>query len=88
MRKWKIPLLIVITVVLLAVCAILPAIAAAVQDKGIFNSSGFGEIESLKLDFSDMEVTPLLQKLALLRDGSFYTVSPNKTRIRQSEIDQ
>lgn len=88
MKKLKIPVLILITIVLLAVGATLPAIAAAVQDQTIVNHSSFGDMESLKLDFSDPEVTPLLQKLALLRDGSFYTVSPDKTKIRQSEVEQ
>lgn len=88
MRKLKIPVLILITIALLAVGATLPAIAAAVQDQTIVNHSGFGDMESLKLDFSDPEVTPLLQKLALLRDGSFYSVSPDKTKIRQSEVEQ
>lgn len=88
MRKLKIPVLILITIALLAVGATLPAIAAAVQDQTIVNHSSFGDMESLKLDFSDPEVTPLLQKLALLRDGSFYTVSPDKTKIRQSEVEQ
>lgn len=88
MRKLKIPVLILITIALLAVGATLPAIAAAVQDQTIVNHSSFGDMESLKLDFSDPEVTPLLQKLALIRDGSFYTVSPSKTRIRQSGIEQ
>lgn len=88
MKKLKIPVLILITIALLAVGATLPAIAAAVQDQTIVNHSSFGDMESLKLDFSDPEVTPLLQKLALLRDGSFYTVSPDKTKIRQSEVEQ
>lgn len=88
MRKLKIPVLILITIALLAVGASLPAIAAAVQDQTIVNHSSFGDMESLKLDFSDPEVTPLLQKLALIRDGSFYTVSPSKTKIRQSGIEQ
>lgn len=88
MRKLKIPVLILITIALLAVGATLPAIAAAVQDQTIVNHSSFGDMESLKLDFSDPEVTPLLQKLALLRDGSFYSVSPDKTKIRQSEVEQ
>lgn len=88
MRKLKIPVLILITIALLAVGATLPAIAAAVQDQTIVNHSSFGDMESLKLDFSDPGATPLLQKLTLIRDGSFYTVSPSKTRIRQSEIEQ
>ena len=88
MRKLKIPVLILITIALLAVGATLPAIAAAVQDQTIVNHSSFGDMESLKLDFSDPEVTPLLQKLALIRDGSFYTVSPDKTKTRQSEVEQ
>ena len=88
MRKWNIPVLILITIALLVVGATLPAIAAAVQDQTIVNHSSFGDMESLKLDFLDPEVTPLLQKLALLRDGSFYTVSPDKTKIRQSEVEQ
>lgn len=88
MRKLKIPVLILITIALLAVGVTLPAIAAAVQDQTIVNHSSFGDMESLKLDFSDPEVTPLLQKLALIRDGSFYTVLPSKTKIRQSGIEQ
>lgn len=88
MRKLKIPVLILITIALLAVGATLPAIAAAVQDQTIVNHSSFGDMESLKLDYSDPEVIPLLQKLALIRDGSFYTVSPDKTKIRQSEVEQ
>lgn len=88
MRKLKIPLLILMTIALHIVGAALPAIASALQDQTIVNRSGFGEMESLKLDFSDPEAAPLLQKLALLRDGSFYTVSPSKTRIRQSEVEQ
>ena len=88
MRKLKIPLLILMTIALLIVGAALPAIASALQDQTIVNRSGFGEMESLKLDFSDPEAAPLLQKLALLRDGRFYTVSPSKTRIRQSEIEE
>ena len=91
MRKLKIPVLILITIALLIVGATLPAIASALQDQAVVNRSGFGEMESLKLDFSDPEVapvTPLLQKLALLRDGSFYTVSPSKTKIAQSDIEQ
>lgn len=88
MRKLKIPVLVLITIALLIVGASLPAIAAAVQDQTIVNHSSFGDMEALKLDFSDPEATPLLQKLALLRDGSFYTVSPSKTRIRQSGIEQ
>lgn len=88
MRKLKIPVLILITIALLAVGATLPAIAAAVQDQAVVNHSSFGDMESLKLDFSDPGATPLLQKLTLIRDGSFYTVSPSKTRIRQSEIEQ
>lgn len=88
MRKLKIPVLILITIALLAVGATLPAIAAAVQDQAIVNHSSFGDMESLKLDFSDPGATLLLQKLTLIRDGSFYTVSPSKTRIRQSEIEQ
>lgn len=88
MRKLKIPVLVLITIALLIVGASLPAIAAAVQDQTIVNHSGFGEMESLELDFSDPEVAPLLQKLALIRDGNFYTVSPSKTNIGQSGIEQ
>lgn len=89
MRKLKIPVLVLITIALLVVGASLPAIAAAVQDQTVVNHAAFGEMESLKLDFSGTEsVAPLLQKLALVRDGSFYTVSPSKTNIGQSEIEQ
>ena len=88
MRKQKIPLLVLLTIALLIAGANLPALAAAIQDKAIVNHADFGEMESLKLDFSDSEVAPLLQKLALLRDGSFYTVSPSKTRIQHSEIEE
>lgn len=88
MGRLKIPVLILLTLVLLTVGAALPAIAAAVQDRTTVNHSGFGEIESLKLEFSRPESTDsLLGKLALIRDGSFYTVSPSKTRIRQSQIE-
>lgn len=89
MGKWKIPLLVLITLVLLGAGASLPKIAAAMQDRTNINQSGFGETESLELSFSDIQADrPLLEKLALIRDGVFYAVSPDKTRISLDEIDQ
>lgn len=88
MRKLKTPLLILFTVMILVACASLPAIAASVQDSATVNYSGYSDMESLKLDFSgERGRMPLLGKLALIRDGNFYTVSPSATVIRQSEIE-
>lgn len=89
MMKLKVPLLILLTMILLFIGASLPQIAAAVQDSATVNNSGYSEMESLKLDFSqERQWMPILGKLALIRDGSFYTVSPSETVIRQSEIEQ
>lgn len=89
MNKLKILLLILLTVALLVACASLPTIAAALQDTATVNHSGYSDMQSLKLDFSkNRQLLPILGKLALIRDGSFYTISPNETVIRQSGIKQ
>lgn len=89
MKKWKIPLLILITVVLLVVGAFLPDIASAGQDHVHVAQVGFSEIESLKLDFSNSQsMGALLKKLTLVRDGSFYSVSSSKTKLPREKMEQ
>lgn len=88
MRKLKTAIYLLLTAALLTVHAYLPQIAASTQDASSAEP-GFSDIRPVKLVFSDPEATgSLLGKLALLRDGSFYTVSPSKTNIPQSDIEQ
>ena len=89
MGKLKIPALTLLTLALLILGAFLPDIAAAGQDRGITDHSGFSDMESIKLELSDpASVEALLQKLALVRSGGFYVLSPSKTRIGQSGIEK
>ena len=89
MEKLKIPALTLLTLALLIIGAFLPDIAAVGQDRVIADRSGFGDMESIKLELSNPEsVEALLQKLTLVRDGDFYIVSPGKTRIGQGGIEQ
>lgn len=87
MTKLKVPLLILFTMILLIIGASLPQIAAAVQDSATVNNSGYSEMESLKLDFSqERQWMPILGKLALIRDGSFYGISTEETVMSEDEV--
>lgn len=94
MRKLKILLLILFTIALLVAGANLPGIMATVQDGTTVNHSGFSEMDSISLDFSGSDTSgsdttgSLLEKLALIRDGSFYDVSPGNTTISQGDIEE
>ena len=94
MRKLKILLLILLTVALLIAGANLPRIIAAVQDGNMVNHFSFGEMDSISLDFSEPDAgepetsSSLLEKLALIRDGSFYDIPPDNYTISQSDIEE
>lgn len=88
MRNMKTLSLILLTVALLIGFAYLPGITAAAQDAS-FSGVGFHAIRQVELVISQPEAAgDILGKMALLRNGSFYTVSPSKTNIAQSEIEQ
>lgn len=88
MKKWKIPLLVLITLVLLLVCASLPEIAAVIQDGVGMDTFGFSHMQTIKLDFSgEQRPESILGKLALIRDGNFYTISPRETTISHNDIE-
>lgn len=89
MKKLKIPLLILLTIMLLIAGAALPTIVAAVQDSATVNKSGYSDIQSVELVFSDSNnAGSLLGKLALIRDGTSYMVSPSETVISLGQIEQ
>lgn len=67
MRKLKIPLLILLTIVLLIAGASLPTIVAAVQDRVTVDHSGFGDMPSIELTLSrDKDSMDAAEKLLLL----------------------
>jgi len=86
LKNWKTWLLVLVTVALLLLCAALPVIAASIQDSATVDQYGYSDMESLELDFTTS--MSLLGKLALIRDGTYYAVSPTETVIRQSGIEQ
>lgn len=89
MKKWKIPLLILMTLALLAVFAALPVIAASVQDSATVNSSGFRQMQSLKLDFSQKKETlPMLAKLAMLGNMETIDIDPSQASMTEEEVFQ
>lgn len=88
MRHFKTFVLLLLATALLIGFAYLPVITATTQDAAS-SGAGFRDIRPVELVISQPEAAgDVLGKLALLRDGSFYTVSPSKTNIAQSDIEQ
>ena len=89
MRKLKIPLLILLTIMLLIVGAALPAIAASVQDSATVNNSGFSDMQSVKLDLSEeKETIPMMGKLALINNMGTVNIDPSQASMTEDEVFQ
>lgn len=88
MQKWKKITILLLTVIFLVVFASLPEIAAVMQDAAAADEIGFSAMPTVTLDFSgERQPVSILSKLALIRDGNFYTISPRETIISQGEIE-
>ena len=89
MTKLKTLLSLLLTLGLLAVCALLPGIVAAVQDHAAENNAGYSSIRSVSLELSEeREVQQILGRLALIRDGSFYNVAAANASMTQEEVQE
>lgn len=84
MQKSKAPILLLITVLLLALTASLPRIVALVQDGATLAHPQYTEMGSLTLDFSEKrQETPMIEKLAML--GSMKTVAIDPVQASMTE---
>lgn len=87
MRNFKTSLLIVLTVLALAACAALPAIAAAVQDSATVNHWGHSGMKSMELDLNQQRGTiPMMGKLALLGNMETINIDPSQASMTQEEV--
>lgn len=87
MKKSKTKFLILVTGLILLLCAVLPAIAAAVQDRLSVNRSGFSEMQTVKLDLRGEETSmPILGKLALLSHMEIIGLAPSQMSMTEEEV--
>lgn len=89
MRNSKISFLILLTILILAAFAALPVIAASVQDNTTVNSSGYHEMESMKLDLNEeKETLPMMGKLALLGHMEWVNIDSSQASMTENEVFQ
>lgn len=89
MRKLKIPLLILLTMVTLIACASLPAIAASVQDSATVNHSGYSQMKSMELELTEeKETLPMMGKLALLGHMESVNIDSSQASMTENEVFQ
>jgi len=87
MRNFKTSLLILLTVLALAACAALPAIAAAVQDSATVHHLGHSQMKSMELDVNKHRQTiPTMGKLALLSNMESIGIDPDQASMTQEEV--
>lgn len=86
MKKWKIPLVLLLTLALLIAGAILPGIVAAVQDSTTVNQPGLGTIPSIELELTRVQTScPVLGTLAMIREGQFYSIAESNAAMSTDE---
>lgn len=89
MRNFKTSRLILLTILILAAFASLPTIAASVQDCTIVNSSGYRQMQFLKLDLSEEKKTiPMIGKLALISNMENILIDPSQASMTEDEVFQ
>lgn len=88
MNQWKTIIALLLTLGVLAAGAMLPGVAAAVQDSAGANNSGSRAILPVTLELSagEPEAQLLLGGLALVRDGSLYKVDESTAAMAEAEV--
>ena len=86
MRNFKISLLILLTILLLAGFAALPVIAASLQDNRVVNQAGYQQIQTIKLDYgNEKETLPIMGKLALFSIMQTIDIDSSQASMTQEE---
>lgn len=87
MKRTKVPLLILITVILLAIGAMLPAIAAALQDGITGAHSGYSHLQAVKpVPSENRHSLSMLEKLALLSRGETVDIDESQATMTTDEV--
>lgn len=89
MRDFKIPFLTFLTILILVTCAMLPVIAAFVQDSSTANQSSHSEMKSMKLEINKhRETIPMVGKLSLLQNMETINIDPSQASMTEEEAFQ
>lgn len=87
MQKLKTVSILVLTLCLIILCAALPMLVAALQDRAAQNGTGYTDIKSVALELSTQsESLSIVEKLILLKGGDSYTISENDAARTAAEI--
>lgn len=89
MSNFKITVLILLTLLFLAACAVLPVLAAVVQDSTTTNHFNQSGMKSIELDMNKhRESIPMMGKLALLRNMETINIDPSQASMTEAEVFQ
>ena len=89
MSNFKMTFLILLTILFLAACAVLPVIAAVVQDSTTVNHFNISQMKSIELDMNKhRETIPMMGKLALLRNMETINIDPSQASMTEEEAFQ
>ena len=87
MQKFKIFLILMMTICILALCAVLPMMIAAVQDHRNETKIGTANMETVALQLSTQnESLTVIEKLTLLKDNDCYNISENDAMHTSAQI--
>lgn len=87
MRKLKTISILAMTLCLIVLCAALPMLVAALQDRTAQNGAGYTDLKSVALELSaQSENLSIVEKLILLKSGDSYTISEKEATRTASEI--
>lgn len=87
MQKFKIFLILMLTICILALCAVLPMMIAAVQDHRNETKIGTANMETVALQLSTQnESLTVIEKLTLLKDNDCYNISENDAMHTSAQI--
>ena len=85
MQKVKYALVLLLTAVLITLGALLPSIAARVQDAAEQGKVLFGDMEEIRLNLYELSA---LQKLYLIPAATVVDMSTDKTKLREEDMEQ
>lgn len=79
MRKWKIPLLLLLTAALIVAGAYLPKVIGDFLERASSEGVGYGEIQSVELELRERNTLSMLEKVYLAQHSEAIAVSESDT---------
>lgn len=87
MKQSKIPTVVLLTALLLAVFALLPKMAASVQDHVTINHFGYSQMQQVQLNLSEKKETiPMMGKLSMLSHIEAVDIDYSQTSMTEEEV--